>query len=235
MSSFKQLLLYLRPHVVFKSPDGHIIIQDKIENGRAVRLLLYDKIRESGMYLDEYGKQDPLFYYMQTLKLITEHYPDLNNTLLIGGGGFVYPQIYLRKHPERKITVIEKDPGYVELAKKYFLLNTEDKRMTININDGYKYVTEFPNEGVYDMIIFDAYTGDKASANILSSKSLVKMHKMLVTNGILALNMINEEMDVISMNTYMLESTLKLIFENTRIVRCKGGGNCILLASDRKI
>ena len=79
MTLIYQLLLYLRPKTVFTSSDKHIIIQDKIENGRAVRLLLYDKIRESGMYLDEYGKQDSLFYYMQTLKLITEHHPGLKH------------------------------------------------------------------------------------------------------------------------------------------------------------
>ncbi|WP_035766256.1 spermidine synthase [Butyrivibrio sp. NC2002] len=235
MTLLEQLLLYVRPRIVFRSPDKHIIIQDKIENGRAVRLLLYDKIRESGMYLDDYGKQDPLFYYMQTLKLITEHYPDIKNTLMIGGGGFVYPQIYLYKHPERSITVIENNPGLVELAKKYFSLDTNDKHLTINITDGFKYISDHAGDGSFDMIVFDAYTGDKAANDILSAQSLVKMHKMLKKEGILALNMVNEQMDVIAMNTYMLESTLKLIFANTRIVRCKGGGNCILMASDRKI
>ncbi|WP_029322563.1 spermidine synthase [Butyrivibrio sp. AE3004] len=264
MNLLEQLSLYLFPKTRFKSADRHIEIIDHIENGRAARVLLYDGVRESGMYLDEYGDRDPLFNYMKTLKLILELHPGLNNCLLIGGGGFVFPRLYLKNHPERRITVVEMDGGYVELAKKFFGLNPNDKRITVEIRDGFEYIKEHANETLssasdhiyssnsrfdiyekstaskkedkkFDFVIYDAYTGSTASKGILSEYALKSVYNMLNPNGIYALNMINEAQDVISMQTHMLNATLKTIFKHTRIVPCKGGGNCILLASDRKL
>ena len=235
MSLLKLILLFFHPRKIFKSVDRHIEIVDRIEQGRPVRLLLYDGIRESGMFTDNYRLRDPLFYYMRTLKLIIDHYPFIHNTLLIGGGGFVFPQIYLYGHPDRRMTVVELDPGYVELARKYFGLNTGDKRLNIVISDGLKYINENSGNPQYDMIIYDAYIGDNAARYILSEAVCSKVHSMLKPGGIYALNMVNEAMDVISMDTHLTESTLKKIFAHTRITRCVGGGNCILMASDRKI
>ena len=235
MSLFEQLLLYIRPKVRFNSTDRHIKILDHIENGRAVRLLLYDDIRESGMYLDGYGDIDPLFHYMKTLKIMWEHYPDLNSMLLIGGGGFVLPKIFLKERPLGSVNVVELDPGYVELARQYFYLDTNDKRLTINITDGYRYLDEHAGKDKYDLVVYDAYTGDNAASTILSEHALKNVYSLLKPNGIYALNMINESTDVYSMLTRITEATLKTIFRHTRIVPCKGGGNCILMASDRKI
>ncbi len=244
ISLLKQLLLYIRPRIIFKSADRHIVIKDTIENRRAVRLLLYDGIRESGMYLDAYGDRDPLFKYMQTLKIVLDHHKHLDNLLLIGGGGFVFPRIYLNDHPERKVTVVELDPGYVELAKRFFFLDLTDSRIKVVIDDGQRYINEkahenttqaYPPQKKYDLIVYDAYIGDNPALGILSESCMRNVRKLLSPNGIYALNMINDHIDVISMQTRLAESTLKLIFAHTRITMCPGGGNCILMASDRKL
>ncbi|WP_081679552.1 spermidine synthase [Butyrivibrio sp. XPD2002] len=255
MNILEQLSLYIFPKTRFRSADRHIEIRDTIENHRAVRLLLYDGVRESGMYLDEYGDRDPLFNYMKTLKTMVTHNPGLNNCLLIGGGGFIIPKLYLKGHPERRITVVEVDGTYVELAKKYFGLDTNDKRIKIVVQDGFEFIknTTMHNAGIesnysrdvrysnapsaakYDLVIFDAYTGSSASRTILSEYALKSVYSLLSPNGIYALNMINEAQDVISMQTHLLNASLKNIFKYTRIVPCKGGGNCILMASDRKL
>ncbi|WP_026511203.1 MULTISPECIES: spermidine synthase [unclassified Butyrivibrio] len=241
MNLLEQLSLYLFPRTRFKSADKHIEIRDTIENGRAVRLLLCDNVRESGMYLDKYGDRDPLFNYMKTLKLMVAHHKGLNNCLLFGGGGFVIPKLYLKDHPERRITVVEVDAGYVELAKKFFDLDLSDKRITVKIQDGYEFIRDFNFSGnslsvsKYDLVIFDAYTGSEVSKTILSEYALKSVYSMMNPGGIYALNMINEAPDVISMQTHMTNSILKTIFRYTRIVPCPGGGNCILMASDRKI
>ncbi len=242
MSLLEQLLLFLHPRIRFKSADRHIVIKDTIENGRAVRLLLYDNVRESGMYLDAYGDRDPLFRYMRTLKIIIDHHKNLDNLLLIGGGGFVFPRIFLCDHPERKVTVVELDPGYVELARKYFFLDLSDPRINVVIDDGQRFINEKAHENIsqayqqkYDLIVYDAYVGDNPALGILSESCMRNVRKLLSPNGIYALNMINEHMDIISMQTRLAESTLKLIFAHTRITMCPGGGNCILMGSDRKL
>ncbi len=255
MNILEQLSLYLFPKTRFRSADKHIEIRDTIENHRAVRLLLYDGVRESGMYLDEYGDRDPLFNYMKTLKTMVQHNPGLNSCLLIGGGGFVIPKLYLKGHPERRITVVEVDGAYVELAKRFFGLDVNDKRITVKIQDGFDFIKEniqhnasietnynssirynkAPTTTKFDLVIFDAYTGSSASKAMLSEYALKSVYSLLNPNGIYALNMINEAQDVISMQTHLANASLKKIFKYTRIVPCKGGGNCILMASDRKI
>ena len=68
MSFMQMLRLAVAPKTIYQSDAGHIVILDRIEHKRPVRLLLYDGVRESGMYLDENGDTDPLFSYMQSLK-----------------------------------------------------------------------------------------------------------------------------------------------------------------------
>ncbi len=239
MTLFEQLLLYIFPKTRFKSIEKHIEIVDKIEDGRAVRLLLYDGVRESGMFLDKYGDRDPLFYYMRTLKIAFDHYKGLDNMLLIGGGGFVLPKIYLNGHPERKVTVVELDPGYVELAKRFFFLDTNDKRIKIVISDGESYIAEQAHKLApfekFSLIVYDAYIGENPDTGILSERSMREAKKLLTPDGIYAFNMINEARDAISMETRLAQANLKRIFNYTKIVPCPNGGNCILFASDRKL
>ncbi len=237
MTLFEQLLLYIFPRTRFKSADRHIEIRDQIENGRAARVLLYDGIRESGMYLDKYGARDPLFNYMKTLKIILDHYPGLDNMLLIGGGGFVFPRLYLHGHPERKATVVEIDGGYVELARRFFDLDVNDKRLKIVIRDGQKFLRQQAENPAakYSFIVYDAYIGDSPNQGILSEASMKYVKSILTDNGIYALNMINEVQDVISMPTRLAEAKLKQIFAHTRVVICPKGGNSILMASDRRL
>ena len=120
MSFMQMLRLAVAPKTIYQSDDGHIVILDRIEHKRPVRLLLYDGVRESGVYLDENGDTDPLFYYMKTLKEISLKYDGLNRALLIGGGGMSFPRYFLNCVPEGQMTVVEKDQKMVELARKYF-------------------------------------------------------------------------------------------------------------------
>lgn len=53
ISFFRKLSLYLKPREIYLSEDGHIVIQDAVENGRQVRVLFVNGVRESGIYLDE--------------------------------------------------------------------------------------------------------------------------------------------------------------------------------------
>ena len=69
ISLLNRLRLYISPKIIYRSEDGHITIKDAIENRRPTRVLYYDNIRESGIYLDAGMDCDPLFFYMQTLYL----------------------------------------------------------------------------------------------------------------------------------------------------------------------
>lgn len=237
MTLMKKLLLYISPKTLFKSEDGHVVIRDEIENKRPVRLLLYDDIRESGIYLDEGMNSDPLFYYMQTLKEVMLFYEGLDNALLIGGGGMAFPKYYLDRVPAGRITVVEKDAHMVDLARRYFFFEDDD-RVSVHIGDGASFIAKKAvDSGAprYDFVIFDAFEGKRPPKEI-TSEGMFKLTKQIMSqDGILAINMLNKKSGVISMQTHLAQAVLKNIFRNTRIINCQMGWNCILLASDREL
>ncbi len=244
ISLLKKLLLYIRPKVHYRSEDGHIAIGDCIEDNRPVRLLLYDGIRESGIYLDKNGDSDPLFFYMQTLKEILLTYDGLDNALMIGGGGFAFPRYYKSCVPNGIMTVIEKEGFYYDLARKYFFIDEFDG-VNVLIRDGLSFIAETAianasaekesDRTEYDLIIFDAYDGNKVSQGLLSPNTFKMVRQILSKRGIVAFNMINEAENVFSMQAYMAQAQLNEIFGYTMLINCKVGWNSILLASDREL
>lgn len=267
-SFFRKMILCFRPRDIFRSEDGRTVIRDAVENGRVVRLLLVNGIRESGIYLDERIDRDPLFYYMQTLKEISCYYEGLDDALLIGGGGLAFPRYYFDARPNGRMTVIEKDTKMADLAQKYFFVK-EDDRLSLKISDGASYITKTATENAlvhdsaekgaysshvqdsagkgtssshvqgsaekkaYSFIIFDAFDGNRPPKELFSEGMYKLTKQIMKRDGILAMNMLNERPGVISMQTYLVQSTLKSIFRNTKIINCREGWNCILLSSDR--
>ena len=182
--------------------------------------------------------EDPLFYYMRTLKELMLLYEGLDNALLIGGGGMAFPQYYLNCVPNGRMTVVEKDARMPDLARKFFFCEDDD-RVNVLIGDGASYIAKRAVDSnalvKYDVVIFDAFEGRRPSKE-LSSEGMYKLTRQILDeNGILAINMLNEGPGVISMQTHLAQAMLKNIFRNTRIINCQMGWNCILLASDREL
>ncbi len=237
MTLLQKLRLYISPRTVFTSDNGHIEIRDEIEDRRPVRILLYDDIRESGIYLDDGMNRDPLFYYMRTLKEVTLFYEGLDNALLIGGGGMSFPRYYFDSIPAGRMTVVEKDGRMMDLAGQFFFFENHD-RISVHIGDGASFISKRAIDSSapkYDLVIFDAFEGRRPPKE-LSSEGIYKLTKQVMDqDGILAINMLNEKPSVISMQTHLAQAVLKSIFQNTRIINCQMGWNCILLASDREL
>lgn len=244
MTFMQMLRLAVAPKTIYQSDDGHIVILDRIEHKRPVRLLLYDGVRESGVYLDENGDTDPLFYYMQSLKEISLFYEGLDKALLIGGGGMAFPRYYTSCVPGGRMTVVEKDSGMLDLARKYFSF-AENDRVRAVVGDGIKHISQLALEIAadeigseskkYDFIVFDAFEGRKPVKELLSEGVLKLTYQITRADGILAINMLNGSEGVISMQTHLCQAILKKIYKNTKIINCPQGWNCILMASDREL
>ncbi|WP_185752339.1 spermidine synthase [Butyrivibrio sp. AE2032] len=219
-------------------------IRDQVENKRPVRVLYCEDTRESGIYLDEGMDNDPLFFYMQTLKEVCLYYEGLDKVLLIGGGGMAFPKYYLNCVPEGHMDVVESDAGMIELAGQYFFYS-ENEHIRAIVSDGAEYIskTAISNASCtdgnglkrYDFVIFDAFVGNKPPKELFSEGMFELTRQIMGSDGILALNMLNEKPGVNSMQTHLAKAMLNNIFKHTKIVNCQMGWNCILLASDRKL
>ncbi len=244
ISAFKKLLLTIKPEIVYRSRDGKVTIRDQVENKRLVRVLYCQDVRESGIYLDEGMDRDPLFFYMQTLKEVCLYYSCLDNALLIGGGGMAFPKYYINSVPKGHMDVVETSREMIDLAEKYFFF-APDEHVRVIEGDGAAFIskTAISNASIadgggpkhYNLVIFDAFNGNKPPKELFSEGMFKLTRQIMSSDGILALNMLNEKPGVNSMQTHLAKAVLNNIFKHTKIVNCQMGWNCILLASDRKL
>ncbi len=239
MNTFEKLRLYLFPKTVYESSDKELRIVDRIENGEAVRVLFVKGARESGIYLEESKRADPLFYYMRTFKDICTRNEGIHHVLMIGGAGLSFARVFLHLDRKNTMTVIEKDQRFIEIADRYFGIRADD-RLSVHVMPGERYIAEVvqhkqESDAPYDAIIIDAFDGKKIAKELTTESVLKMMSTLLNPEGLFIMNAINDSGGNIAMHTYLTEEFLKKLFSHTEIIECENEGNCVLIASGRKI
>ena len=239
LRTVEKLRLYMFPKTIYESADKDITVVDRMEQGEPVRVLFSQGVRESGMYLEESRKKDPLFFYMRTFKDICTRYDGIHEVLMIGGAGLTFARVFLSIHQENTMTVVEKDKRFIDIADRYFDIR-ENERLKVRIMPGEKFISEAVQHGpmaedMYDAIIIDAFDGNRIAKELTSDGMLKMAHALLAPDGLFIMNAINEKGGHIAMHTYLTEELLKKIFSNTQIIQCENEGNCVLMATNRKI
>ncbi len=107
---------------------------------------------QSAMFLDS---DELVLEYADYYHLLRHFKPDFENTLLIGGAGYTFPNEYLKKYPTAKIDVVEIDPQMTEIAKKFFRLY-ENPRLNIIHRDGRVFLNQSEADK-YDAVLMDAF------------------------------------------------------------------------------
>ncbi|OIO11861.1 MAG: hypothetical protein AUJ52_01455 [Elusimicrobia bacterium CG1_02_63_36] len=158
---------------------------------------------------------------------------DIRSALLIGlGGGSLVGR--LDRHYGVPVDVVEIDPVVVRLAKKWFgfretgSLSVEDAR------------TFLAREGRgYDLIIGDAFSGDRHPAHLYTVEAFRTMKSRLNSQGVFALNAIGYAKGPKAGMKRAIARTLKEVFTNVRAFPANQGVdpdrdpvNMIFFASD---
>ncbi|WP_281687319.1 hypothetical protein [Pseudomonas citronellolis] len=89
-----------------------------------------------------------------------------------------------------RVDVVEINPGYIDLIKKYPSVSPllMDDRVKINIDDGRRWLRRHPSEQ-YDLIVMNTSFHWRAnSTNLLSQEFLVELEKHMLPGAILAFN-----------------------------------------------
>ncbi len=157
------------------------------DNGLPIRLLWIGKNAQSGIYLKE-KSNELLFEYTKFYELAFHFNPTLKNTLMIGGGGFTYPQYFMENHPSSTMDVVEIDDQLATLAQKYFHLNA-NPNLEIFTADGRTFLNQ--NQKKYDAIFGDAFHGYYSIPYQLTTKeAMQKISDSLNENGVFIINVI---------------------------------------------
>ncbi|HUF04486.1 MAG TPA: fused MFS/spermidine synthase [Aridibacter sp.] len=155
------------------------------ETGREIRAMSIDPfIYQSSMYLDT---GEPASKYHRYYHLVRAFRPDFERVLMIGGAGYSFPRQFLEKYQDKRIDVVEIDPGMTALARQHFRLK-DDLRMRIIHEDGRVFLNEAPS-GLYDAVMLDAFSTLFSVPHQLTTLEAVReIRRVLKYDGVVIFN-----------------------------------------------
>ncbi len=175
------LINFLRKkETVFKGPTKKIIInEDKKYKTIKFNGVVQTRISKNSIFSGEYWDLFPPLCYAF----------EKPNILMIGlGGGAILKEIE-SLFKNINIDIAEINPDVIRIYKQFFQDKTSKSISNIYNKDGFDFVKE--KNSVYDIIILDAYDIDKIPEKFLGEDFVIKSHRALKDNGVLAINCID--------------------------------------------
>lgn len=157
---------------------GKLDVKDETQNDSVCfRKLLINNIVQSEMDLKT---KKSLSEYIQYLE-INLHHLKKGNALVLGlGGGLVSNMLYQNGF---RVTGVEFDERIIEIAKKYFFLDTSIQTIC---NDARLYINN--SDKKFDLIVFDIFKAEEQPSHILTLESITKLKKLLTPNAVIVIN-----------------------------------------------
>lgn len=157
----------------------------------------------------------------------------IRDALLIGlGGGSLAGR--LDRYYGVSVDVVEIDPAVVRLAKKWFGFESKGR---LAVEDARTYLAA--GEASYDLIVGDAFSGDRHPAHLFTVESFRTLKSRLRPDGVFALNVIGYAKGPEAGMKRAIARTLKTVFKNVRAFPANQGVdpdedpvNMIFFASD---
>lgn len=174
---------YVAVKQVSKEPDRRIFMQDKLKHSE----------------IDMQNIDNLLYFYTHIYASITHGLRSENQpitAMIIGGGGYVYPQ-YLANHwPNSQIDVVEIDPGVTRAAQEAFGLSRNAAINSYSM-DARNFVDDLlyrmkNGEDVpkYDFIYEDAINDYSVPYQLVTKEFNDKIARLLKDNGVYMVNLI---------------------------------------------
>ena len=180
---------------------GHLIYETETLYSHLDVIDNYGSINNRALFLNGYphsimDKVDPYSLESDYTKFFPLGLLLNDNTtrvLFIGGGGFSGPKYFMQHYPNVSVDVVEIDPQVVEVAKKYFFLDTSNPKIKIHTEDAREFLLNY--EGKYDVIILDAFSKDYVPFHLMTTEFYSLLFDKLVDNGVIISNHIGSPND----------------------------------------
>ena len=217
--------------VVFERTSAYHHIRVVDEAG--TRTLSFDGSSETRMSL-----KNPLqghFEYTEFFHMPWQ-WANLSNVLMIGLGGGSTQRAYQHYCPAVNIETVEIDPAVVQVARDYFFVK-ETARHRIHISDGRVFLRRSTNR--YDAILMDAYTENRYGSflprHMVTREFFLLASDHLVTNGVLAYNVIGQIQGLRADLLGAIHRTLKSVFPEVYLFPADDSQNVVLVATKSKL
>jgi spermidine synthase len=140
-----------------------------------------------------------------------------DHTLLIGGGTFSYPRLFVAKHPEARMDVVEIDPALDELARSEFGY-VDDPRISLHFEDGRTFLNRAT--GPYDAVFMDAFKSEATVPYQLTTRETwQRCFDVLDAEGVVVMNVIASPTDARAPFFDALFATISEVFPEVRAYR----------------
>ncbi len=157
--------------------------------------------------------------YTQFITTSILFYNDARNILIIGLGGGAIPRALSYLLPDATIDIVELNPKIVDISHRFFHFNPS-LHNKIHVEDGIKFVNDSAN-GIYDIIILDAFNEDYIPSDILSSKFMKQISRIATNDGLVLFNGFTAS-PIFKLETNLFEQNFKTVYsfiiDNNRII-----------------
>jgi spermidine synthase len=155
---------------------------------RPVRDLRIDRyFRLSSMFTDK--DDDLALEYLKYFRLARHFRPAARRHLLLGGGAFTYATDFFRRNPDGLLDVVELDPEFVNIAKRYFSL-TQNPGLSIVTTDARVFLNQTARK--YDAIYIDVFgSATFIPFHMTTQEAARSIHDTLGPEGIVLMNILS--------------------------------------------
>ncbi len=187
------------PEVIYQDETQYCYVSVKqVSENPDRRLFIQDKLKHSEIVM---GDIDNLrYFYTHIYASITEGLKkkdDPISIMVIGGGGYAYPQYIEKNFPNSRVDVVEIDAGVTKAAQEAFGLSKDTKINTITM-DARNYVDDVlfkkaQGQAVpaYDFIYEDAINDYSVPYQLVTREFNEKITSLLTADGVYMVNLID--------------------------------------------
>jgi spermidine synthase len=184
----------------FAETQYQILTVTAEEGNPSHRAFYQDKLRHSEVDLSDWN--DLKYPYMRIYEALVNQHAGKNNhpvrLLLLGGGGYVFPNYLSRARPGSDIVVVEIDPGVTRAAQEAFGL-PKDAPMEIHHLDARNYIADALRRNraqpgavpPFDFIICDSVSDYSVPYQLTTREFLQQVRQLLKPDGIYIMNLID--------------------------------------------
>ncbi len=186
---------------VYYAETQYQILTVTAEPGNPAHRAFYqDKLRHSEADLNDFG--DLKYPYMRIYDALVNRKMGKNDRpvrlLLLGGGGYVFPNYLFRARPGSEIVVVEIDPGVTRAAQEAFGLPV-DAPIEIHHMDARNYVADALRRNreapgsvpPFDLIVCDSVSDYSVPYQLTTKEFMGDVKQLLKPDGLYAMNLID--------------------------------------------
>lgn len=214
------------------------IYQVEDDAGSAVRLLEVGGIVQSGTYVDEERRYDLVFEYLKRYDAMFDPaaaglagWPEhpVRRVLVLGCGGYDYPEHLIAHHPEVMVDAVEIDHAITGIAQRYFWLDrcieefeTERTgRLNLFSADARIFLEEAAERGItWDAIVNDTFDAGEPVLSLATHDAARYLHACLEPGGFYLTNIVSALEGPHSTFLHQQAAIMRDVFADVGVLTC---------------